>query len=277
MRNPKRQQKLFFVAMLMCGTHAGAQVSASKATDPCNESDVRPPVTSADVQIVKRASQILDSPAKRNRADTRDCPAGQTKFSLYCALEKATDEVSGSFEHRGAAMQEARFVIDDISPKAKDYDHRLMDYNNDPTTSFSDIPKVFRLLEDRIAARLKEDPLKPAVACGSAPSTSAEIRIVRRVREILDSPSKWNRDSNQSCPADALTFGLYCAFDKASREVNGSFDGGGVAIDEARSLIDRKYPARLVGYNNDPAVTFADIQKLLQVVEEHLVSQTGGK
>jgi hypothetical protein len=93
------------------------------------------------------------------------------------------------------------------------------------------------------------------------------------VREILDSPAKWDRASNQGCQADAVTFGLYCAFAKASTEINGSFDGSGVAIDEVRSLIDRKYPARLVGYNNDPAVSLADIQKLLQTVEDHLVRQ----
>ena len=52
---------------------------------------------------------VLNSPSKWNRADTRDCPANAKTFSLYCALETATNEVSGKFEHRGAAMQEARF------------------------------------------------------------------------------------------------------------------------------------------------------------------------
>jgi hypothetical protein len=264
------------IAMLLYAVHGNAQTPGNRSTAPCDESDVRPPVTAADVQIVKRASQILDSPSKWNRADTRDCPAGATRFSLYCALEKATDEMSGNFEHRGAAIQEARFVIEDVSPRGKDYDHRLMDYNNDPTTTFADIQKVFRLLEDRISTRLKEPQTpvaKPAVACGPPVSANTEIRIIKRVREILDAPAKWNSASTQSCPPDAVTFGLYCAFEKASREVNGSFDGSGVAIDEARSLIDRKYPARLVGYNNDPAVTFADIQKLLQTVEDRLVRQ----
>jgi hypothetical protein len=61
-----------------------------------------------------------------NRADTRDCSADAKTFSLYCALEKATNEVSGKFEHRGAAMQEARFVIDESAPNRKNYEHRLM-------------------------------------------------------------------------------------------------------------------------------------------------------
>jgi hypothetical protein len=54
-------------------------------------------------------------------------------------------------------MQEARFVVEDIAPNWKEYKHRLMDYNNDPRTSFADIQKVFRLLEERITKRLREE------------------------------------------------------------------------------------------------------------------------
>jgi len=48
-------------------------------------------------------------------------------------------------------------VIDEIAPNRKSYKHRLMDYNNDPTTTFADIQKFFRLLEDRIPKRLTEE------------------------------------------------------------------------------------------------------------------------
>jgi hypothetical protein len=44
-------------------------------------------------------------------------------------------------------VQEARFLIDDIAPNRKNYHHRLMDYNNDPTTTFADVQKFFRLLD----------------------------------------------------------------------------------------------------------------------------------
>ena len=148
---------LILAAILVFGGTLRAQVPSDKAADPSgDDSNVRPPVTKADVKIVQRAHEILSSPSKWNRADTRVCPPEAKTFSLYCALEKATDEVSGNFKHRGAAMQEARFVIDEISPKAKNYDHRLMDYNNDPATTFADIQKVFGLLEERIAKRLTE-------------------------------------------------------------------------------------------------------------------------
>jgi hypothetical protein len=65
-------------------------------------------------------------------------------------LEEATKEVTGDFKHRGAAMQEARFVIDDIAPNHSKYNHRLMDYNNDPTTTWAGVQKFFKLLEARV-------------------------------------------------------------------------------------------------------------------------------
>lgn len=49
-------------------------------------------------------------------------------------------------------------MIDEIAPNRDNYQHRLMGYNNDPATTFADIQKVFRLLEDRIAKRLAEGP-----------------------------------------------------------------------------------------------------------------------
>jgi hypothetical protein len=121
-----------------------------------DDSQARPPVTNADIRIVQRARQILDAPAKWNRADNRKCPSKAKTFSLYCALEMATDEVSGKFEHRGAAMQEARFVIDEDLAKGNHYEHRLMNYNNDPKTTFADVQRFFTLLEQRISKRLAD-------------------------------------------------------------------------------------------------------------------------
>jgi hypothetical protein len=117
-------------------------------------SDANPPVSEGDIRIVQRAREILNSPAKWNRADNRECPATQRTYSLYCALEKATKEVSKKFKHRGAAMQQARFVIDEDLAKGNHYQHRLKDYNNDPKTTFADVQNFFTLLEERIKKRL---------------------------------------------------------------------------------------------------------------------------
>jgi len=131
-----------------------AVIAQATTTQSVGDSNVRPPVTKTDLQIIKRAREILDSPAKWNRADNRECPAEAKTFSLYCALQRATIEVAGKAEHRSAAQQEARFVIDEIAAD-RNYEHRLMNYNNDPTTTFADIQEVFRITESLIALRLK--------------------------------------------------------------------------------------------------------------------------
>ena len=142
-------------ASLLLPVAVQAQGNATQST-AIDDSKVRPPITSADLQIVKRAREILDSPSKWNRSDNRECPAGAKTFSLYCALQMATNEVSGKSAHRGAALQEARFVIDEIASD-RNYNHRLMDYNNYPTTTFADIQEVFNIVERLIALRLKTE------------------------------------------------------------------------------------------------------------------------
>jgi hypothetical protein len=279
----------FGIAVLVLPLTLKAQ--GTTVQSPANDSEARPPVTKADLEIVIRARTILDSPAKWNRADNRECPAGARTFSLYCALQMATVEVGGKAEHRGAALQEARFVIDEIVVN-RNYDHRLMDYNNDPTTTFADIQEVFNVVERLIALRLKTEAsngqaAKPANApAGSqtkAAVTKADIEIARRARQILDSPSKWDRNGTQDCPADAKTFGLYCALARAATEITGAFDHDGGTLRETRNVIDetapnaKSYKARLVDFNNDPTTTFADIQKLLQLVEERLTKQLAEK
>jgi hypothetical protein len=248
------------------------------AAQSVDDSEVRPPVSKADLEIVKRARQILDSPARWNRADNRSCPETETKFSLYCALEKATDEVTGDFAHRGAAMQQARFVIDDDLAPGNNYDHRLMGFNNDPRTTFTDVGRFFDLLQGRIEGMLETPASSPQPAANPATAkvTQADIEIVRKVEAILDSPVKWDRASTDHCQPAAKTFGLYCAFEAASISVAGKFDDDEAAIHETRLLITNtapnapKYQARLIDYNNDPTVTFADLQRLLKTVETHL-------
>jgi hypothetical protein len=276
------------VVILLLPLSVRAQGAATKSA-AVDDSNARPPVTKADLEIVMRARAILDSPAKWNRADNRVCPAGAKTFSLYCAFEMATIEVGGKAEHRGAALQEARFVIDEIAAD-RNYEHRLMGYNNDPTTTFHDIQEVFSIVERLITLRLKtgsaggdaarvQSAGAPATPQSKSPVTKADIEIVKRARQILDSPAKWNHSRTQDCPADAKTFNLFCALAKAATEVNGFFDEVGPALRETRHAIDetapnaKSYQARLVDYNNDPTTTLADIQKLLQLVEERLTKQ----
>lgn len=151
-----RNNFLLIVAILLLRVTIDAQTPSQQTTTP-NDSDVRPPVTAADLRIVKRAREVLSSAAKWNRADNRVCPDGAKVFSLYCALQVATKEVTGNAAHRGAALQEARFVVDEIAV-GRNYEHRLMNYNNDPTTTFEDIQEVLAIVERLITLRLKTGP-----------------------------------------------------------------------------------------------------------------------
>src|ERR1051325_2639812 len=78
------------VLLLPCAVKAqgtpGTATQTAAQSAAADDSKARPPVTKADLQIVKRAREILDSPAKWNRADNRVCPAGAKVSRLYCAL-----------------------------------------------------------------------------------------------------------------------------------------------------------------------------------------------
>src|SRR5215469_12091035 len=72
---------------------------------PATPPNVAIPVTVTDVQILRRASQILADPSAWNRKDNRKCPEGASSFSLYCALFKASVEINGEFDHRLGALE----------------------------------------------------------------------------------------------------------------------------------------------------------------------------
>jgi hypothetical protein len=124
------------------------------------DSGVRPTVGPEDIRIVERAKQILSSPVVWNRKDDRECFTNAKTFSLYCALEDASNQVSGKFAHREAATQEVRFVVDAVAADRPNYHHRLVDYNNDPTTTLADIWHVLDLAETNIRKRLAEQEVR---------------------------------------------------------------------------------------------------------------------
>ena len=94
-----------------------------------------------DRAILQRAAAILTSDAVWNRADNRKCPATATTWSIYCAVERASIELAGGFHHRRPAQELVRQIVDERT-KAKSYNHRLMDYNNDPSTHLSDVQSL---------------------------------------------------------------------------------------------------------------------------------------
>jgi hypothetical protein len=95
-----------------------------------------------DQKIVRAAAAILSTEAAWNRADNRECPASATTWSIYCALEKATFDVTGGSHHRRPALEVVREIVEERTA-TRPYHHHLMDYNNDPTTSLSDVQDLF--------------------------------------------------------------------------------------------------------------------------------------
>ncbi|MGA2366696.1 MAG: hypothetical protein ABSG12_14520 [Steroidobacteraceae bacterium] len=95
-----------------------------------------------DRAILKRSDVILTSPAVWNRMDDRKCAPTASTWSIYCAIERATTEVTGGFHHRRPAMELVRQIVEERT-QDRGYHHRLMDYNNDPTTTLADIHSLF--------------------------------------------------------------------------------------------------------------------------------------
>jgi hypothetical protein len=107
------------------------------------------PANALDRQILQHAAAIIASDAVWNRADNRKCAPTATTWSIYCAEEQASVDVTGGFHHRRPALELVRQIVDERS-QGKSYNHRLMDYNNDPSTHLEDVRSLFAEAISRI-------------------------------------------------------------------------------------------------------------------------------
>jgi len=100
--------------------------------------------------------ELLKDESVWNRADDRECADDEAtgKRSLFCALQRACIDVLGSYDHRRVALQEARFAVEDAT-RGRDFEHRLRDFNNLPTTRLQDVRAVLQVALERVKSRLK--------------------------------------------------------------------------------------------------------------------------
>ena len=105
-----------------------------------------------DERILMRAIEISRQGADWNRNDNRRCE-DTTHWSIYCAMDQATREVTGAHDHRRPAMEVVRLLVE-ARTKDKAYAHRLMGYNNDPKTTLTDVRTLF---EDALRRVRDED------------------------------------------------------------------------------------------------------------------------
>ena len=112
---------------------------------------------SVDLRIIQRADSILSDSLKWNKHDDRECTddIGTGNYSLYCALYKASIDIAGEYVHRRAAMQIVRFTLEKYD-NGRVTNHRLMDWNNHPETTFKEVKKVLKESIDTVVKQLRE-------------------------------------------------------------------------------------------------------------------------
>jgi hypothetical protein len=98
-----------------------------------------------DLQIIQLADSILSDATSWSKQDDRQCEddIAAGKFSLFCALFKASIDVTGEYLHRRAGMQVVRFTLEKYE-QGRVKDHRLMDWNNHPDTTFDEVKQVLK-------------------------------------------------------------------------------------------------------------------------------------
>lgn len=114
------------------------------------------PVTKDDLLILHRAAGLLDTEARWNRKDDRECMDDEAsgKRSLFCALQKACIDVLGKYDHRRVALQEVRFAVEDAT-RGQNFEHRLRDFNNLPRTTLADVHRILQVATARVESRMK--------------------------------------------------------------------------------------------------------------------------
>jgi hypothetical protein len=112
------------------------------------------PPTEDDVRIIRRAIALIPSQEAWSKEDNRQCPLGQAKLSLFCAMMQATTEISGGVHYRQPAMQAVREVLNEVGVRRFKL-HRLMDWNNHPDTTLEEVHALLKTAQGRLEKRGK--------------------------------------------------------------------------------------------------------------------------
>jgi len=115
--------------------------------------DKQLPPTQDDIRILERTRALLSDEKHWNKQDDRTCRPNPERWSLFCALMQATEEVSGGVHYRQPALQAAREVLNEVGGNRLGK-HRLMDYNNHPATTLEEVHQLLRTAQLRLAKRV---------------------------------------------------------------------------------------------------------------------------
>jgi hypothetical protein len=112
------------------------------------------PPTTDDLRIINRSMELLADVKTWNKNDDRICPPNPQRWSLFCALMQATEEVSGNVHYRQPALQAVREVLNEVGGNRVSK-HRLMDYNNHADTTLEDVHNLLHTAQKRLEERFR--------------------------------------------------------------------------------------------------------------------------
>ena len=133
-----------------------------------------------------------------------------------------------------------------------------------------------------------------AIESRDQPATADDLRILRRADALLGDASVWNRHDDRVCDDDEASGkrSLFCALQKADREILGEYQHRNVALQEVRFAIQdatrdqqmairalRRFslPHRLMDFNNLPETRFEDVKQVLRVASERIAARLESK
>ena len=131
-----------------------------------------------------------------------------------------------------------------------------------------------------------------AIESRDQPATADDLRILQRAGALRGDASVWNRHDDRVCDDDEASGkrSLFCALQKADREILGEYQHRNVALQEVRFVIqdatrDRQIemviralrrfslPHRLMDFNNLPETRFEDVKQVLRVASERIAAR----
>jgi len=146
-------RQITFLAILAAGLSGCYQTENGLVLGRPAYEDQNINVSLVDLKILRKADALLKDEAAWRKDAVRVCTESAT-LNLYCALERASIEVTGTYEHRRPALQEVRFVIDDRY-KHRWRVHRLADFNAHPDTTFRDLKWVIAVAIENVSRKLR--------------------------------------------------------------------------------------------------------------------------
>ncbi len=109
-------------------------------------------VSKDDLEILRETRGFLSNENKWTRGEETQCDLEAEALTLFCALQKASYDVAEDFLLRRPALEEVRYVIDEITETS--LDRRLIYFNNLETTDLADIHAIIDIALERLQTRL---------------------------------------------------------------------------------------------------------------------------